>query len=219
MKTLHKYLEELCSTPANTMGMGNPGEVAPDTLTEPIGTAKAIRQNDRKKKKIKRLSESIFDRGLSDQNIGYGSLYEFGRWGSSGFDEGRIDDLIPLSFSVDKMKQELKKSFWKKFLTYEDDWERRKYDYFDDEFFYLLTRVIMSCSSLNEIKHQLYNIIELSRVAGADKQSPKYVKEVEIFPLPAPRSKTELRMVVVKFICNDPAYNIVVWATVYKKDS
>lgn len=85
MKDLKTYLE--CgpvgvTTPANTMGMGNPGEIAPDTLTEPIGgiekTAKALKQNERKKKKkIKSLSESLFDDDLATRDISrFGSMFK-----------------------------------------------------------------------------------------------------------------------------------------------
>lgn len=86
MKDLKTYLE--CgeagySTPANTMGMGNPGEIAPDTLTEPIGgiekTAKALKQDERKKKKkkIKSLSESIFDDDLATRDMSrFGSMFK-----------------------------------------------------------------------------------------------------------------------------------------------
>ena len=86
MKDLKTYLE--CggagySTPANTMGMGNPGEIAPDTLTEPIGgvekTAKALKQDERKKKKkkIKSLSESLFDDDLARRDISkFGSMFK-----------------------------------------------------------------------------------------------------------------------------------------------
>ena len=71
MKNLKAYLEDCCgpagaATPANTMGMGNPGEIGPDTLSEPIypitKTAKALRQNEKKKKK--KIKESLFDKDL-----------------------------------------------------------------------------------------------------------------------------------------------------------
>ena len=88
MKTLRVYLEDCCnsasvSTPANTMGMGNPGEIAPDTLTEPIGgvekTAKTLKQDERKKKKkkIKSLSESLFDDDLATRDMSkFGSIFK-----------------------------------------------------------------------------------------------------------------------------------------------
>ena len=37
MKDLYKYIEEELATPANTMGMGNPG-LNGDTMTEPLIT-------------------------------------------------------------------------------------------------------------------------------------------------------------------------------------
>ncbi len=84
MKSLQTYLEcgEGCATPANTMGMGNPGQVGSDTLTEPIGgaekTAKALKQNDRKKKKkFKSLAESLFDPDLVTSDISkFGSMFK-----------------------------------------------------------------------------------------------------------------------------------------------
>ena len=66
MKSLQTYLEcggEGCATPANTMGMGNPGQIDGETLTEPIeGTAKCIRQKEKKRKK--KIKESLFDGDL-----------------------------------------------------------------------------------------------------------------------------------------------------------
>ena len=62
MRTLKAYLEEL-STPGNTIGMGNPGMIDGETLTEPIeGTAKCIRQCEKKKRK--KIKESLFDDDL-----------------------------------------------------------------------------------------------------------------------------------------------------------
>lgn len=75
MKSIHAYFEEL-ATPSNTMGMGNPGEIGPDTLTEPIGKAFAKQEHNepekkkKKKKPIKPLSESLFDDNItSDLSI------------------------------------------------------------------------------------------------------------------------------------------------------
>jgi hypothetical protein len=65
MKHLKTYIEcdaGITATPTNTMGMGNPGEIAPDTLSEPIGgTAKSEVEKKKKKKKMKSLAESLFD--------------------------------------------------------------------------------------------------------------------------------------------------------------
>ena len=85
MKQLKTYLEcgEGCATPANTMGMGNPGETGPGTLSEPVGgiekTAKALKQDEKKKKKkkIKSLSESLFDTDLAARDISkFGSMFK-----------------------------------------------------------------------------------------------------------------------------------------------
>lgn len=54
MISLATYLEDF-STPGNTMGMGNPGEISQDTLSEPIYTAKSeIEKQKRKRKKENR---------------------------------------------------------------------------------------------------------------------------------------------------------------------
>ena len=84
METLQTYLE--CdggmATPANTMGMGNPGETGPDTLSEPIGgiekTAKSEVEKDKKKRKrkIKSLSESLFDSDMISKDIKFGDLFK-----------------------------------------------------------------------------------------------------------------------------------------------
>ena len=83
MKQLKTYLE--CgdaATPANTMGMGNPGETGSDTLSEPIGgiekTAKSEVEKDKRKrkKKIKSLSESLFDSDMISKDIKFGDLFE-----------------------------------------------------------------------------------------------------------------------------------------------
>jgi len=84
MKTLQTYLEcgEVCATPANTMGMGNPGETGPDTLSEPIGgiekTTKSEIEKDKKKRKrkIKSLSESIFNNDVISKDIKFGNLFK-----------------------------------------------------------------------------------------------------------------------------------------------
>ena len=85
MKQLKTYLEcgDGSATPANTMGMGNPGEIGPDTLSEPIGgvekTAKSEVEKDKKKrkKKIKSLSESLFDDDLTTRDISkFGGMFK-----------------------------------------------------------------------------------------------------------------------------------------------
>ena len=83
MIDLKTYFEcgDGCTTPANTMGMGNPGQVDADTLTEPIGgvekTAKALKQNDRKKKKkFKSLSESLFDTDIISKDMTFGGIFK-----------------------------------------------------------------------------------------------------------------------------------------------
>ena len=62
MKNLIQYIEECegvaLATPANTMGMGNPGITGPDTLTEPI---KSITAKSKKEKLKKKIKESLLD--------------------------------------------------------------------------------------------------------------------------------------------------------------
>lgn len=50
MISLATYLEDF-STPGNTMGMGNPGEISQDTLSEPIYTAKSEIEKQKRKRK------------------------------------------------------------------------------------------------------------------------------------------------------------------------
>lgn len=223
MKSLKTYFEcgecgsgDVVATPANTMGMGNPGQIDNDTLTEPVTTAKA--EKKKKKKRVKPLAESLFDTDLVEKNPCYATFYDFEEWDGSIYDMGRIDEVVEKAFSIFNMRDELRKSFWKKFIRYEDDWTSHKHDYFYDEFWYHLTQVIMSCSTFKEIEHQLYNIIELSREKSLDKKEGDYIKDIEVHAIPKPRSKTDLRMVVVKFNCLDPAYNTVTWATFNKKE-
>ena len=66
------------ATPANTLGAGNPGEIAQDTLTEPIGTTKSEVEKDKKrrKKKMKSLAESLFDKDLIEKDIKFGDLFK-----------------------------------------------------------------------------------------------------------------------------------------------
>lgn len=62
MKNLIQYIKECegvaLATPANTMGMGNPGITGPDTLTEPI---KSITAKSKKEKLKKKIKESLLD--------------------------------------------------------------------------------------------------------------------------------------------------------------
>ena len=62
MKNLKEYIEECegvaLATPTNTTGMGNPGVIDTNTMTEPIKTATAKTKKEKLKKKIK---ESLLD--------------------------------------------------------------------------------------------------------------------------------------------------------------
>lgn len=62
MKNLKEYIVECegiaLSTPANTMGMGNPGMTDTNTMTEPIKSVTAKTKKEKLKKKIK---ESLLD--------------------------------------------------------------------------------------------------------------------------------------------------------------
>lgn len=62
MKNLKEYIEECdgvaLATPANTMGMGNPGMTDTNTMTEPIRSITAKSKKEKIKKKIK---ESLLD--------------------------------------------------------------------------------------------------------------------------------------------------------------
>jgi hypothetical protein len=62
MRNLKEYIEECegvaLATPANTIGMGNPGIAGPDALTEPI---KSITAKSKKEKLKKKIKESLLD--------------------------------------------------------------------------------------------------------------------------------------------------------------
>lgn len=66
MRNLKEYIEECegvaLATPANTMGMGNPGMTDTNTMTEPVKTVTAKAKKEKLKKKIK---ESLLD----DENV------------------------------------------------------------------------------------------------------------------------------------------------------
>lgn len=66
MKNLDSYLEELCATPANTMGMGNPAAPCPDGEpgSEPIPTAKAKRSQPKRKRKTTDMDEAMLDEAM-----------------------------------------------------------------------------------------------------------------------------------------------------------
>jgi hypothetical protein len=62
MRNLKEYIEECegvaLATPANTMGMGNPGMIDTNTMTEPI---KSITAKSKKEKLKKKIKESLLD--------------------------------------------------------------------------------------------------------------------------------------------------------------
>ena len=61
MRTLASYFECDGSTPSNALGAGNPGEISPNTLTEPIlPAAKSIRQNEKPTKKKKHSRQQSY---------------------------------------------------------------------------------------------------------------------------------------------------------------
>ena len=113
MKTLQTYIECDLATPASTLGMGNPGEIAQDTLTEPIETAKSQIEKDKKKrkKKMKSLSESLFNKDIITSGINFGDLFELdnvkinekiSRPNSTGWG-ARIGDMKDTKFTLGDM--------------------------------------------------------------------------------------------------------------------
>ena len=62
MRNLKEYIEECegvaLATPANTVGMGNPGMIDTNTMTEPI---KSITAKSKKEKLKKKIKESLLD--------------------------------------------------------------------------------------------------------------------------------------------------------------
>ena len=205
MKSLKTYFEEL-STPANTTGMGNPGVIGPDTLSEPIErTAKSEVEKDKKKrkKKTKTLAESIFDQDLSKQDVYIGDVYELDEWTDIS---RNVFDVLNVTFiaEVGKMIGNRK---WKKFTTPLSRLPKpthpkqyaKQYDY--NPLLRYLTELILCCETVDQIPDVLIDFLNDCRKTHVrdDKYIDEYTaRDIQINVLPGLRDEL-IRMVVFKF--------------------
>ena len=192
MKTLQTYIECDLATPANTMGMGNPGEIAPDTLTEPIGTAKSeMEKPKKKKKKIKSLAESLFDDNITKEYV-LGDFLELERWENADVTEsGPVMSIWHYNFSKEKLDGVVKKSRWKTLLkpfenTYQNpgqNWRSMSYDY--TLFYWYFTWVVMCSKSEKDAVQNLKDFIKEIKYSYTDyrEEDLRLVKPIEIIPL------------------------------------
>jgi len=231
MKTLQTYLEcgEGCSTPANTMGMGNPGETGPDTLSEPIGgiekTAKSEIEKDKKKRKrkIKSLSESLFDDNVK-KSITFGDVLEIEEWESTDInDYPEIDLCFNQTFSAQKIQNLITSPKWKKFLSPHASSYQQGLNGVDNPWLYIenyvpviLTWVIMCCENVKEISNKLNEFIKETR-DSSHKHLDYYCDNIQILPMRGVGSmKDFLRLVTFKLKCDKGEY--IVYAKFKKRD-
>ena len=206
MKTLQTYIECDLATPANTLGMGNPGEISQDTLTEPIGAAKSeVEKNKKKrKKKIKSLTESLFDKDIITKDIKFGDLIEIDNDSSwddqlSPKDYATLITSIMYSFDQKLIHKTIKSMKWRKILSSADDKIIRSEWFFD----YLFPAIILNCSSQEEIKQQINNFINSTKRSNMERSNMDggyFINKIEIIPVEGLGEMTGLpRMIVFKF--------------------
>lgn len=220
MKSLYIYLEDTtgapvgASTPANTTGMGNPGEIAPGTLSEPIQTASCIRQNEKKKKR--KIKESIFDDELEKNDILIGDILELDRWDcSNSMYVWNLPKMLDAAISSSSALKTIKKPDWVKFLRpFAKSYERginsvnRISNYLECWQLVFFTWIIMCSKGKNEIKRKLDEFINET----IDK---KY--SIEVIPIEGVGTMRNLvRMVGFKFKFNDS--EILFYITLKKRD-
>ena len=235
MKSLKTYFEcgEVCATPANTMGMGNPGEIGPDILSEPINgiekTAKSEAEKDKKKrkKKIKSLSESIFDDNIK-KDILIGDILELEQWESANItDYPKIDMCFNQTFNSMRIKKLISSQKWKKFLSpYASSYQEQikkpnnSYQYMENNILVILTWIIMCCNSVNEIKQKLNEFIKHSKNSEDTpfiEEFEYYCYDIEIFPLLGFGNMAGFpRLVSFKLKCKNREY--VIYAKFKRKD-
>lgn len=225
MKTLQTYIECDLATPANTLGMGNPGEISQDTLTEPIGTAKSeIEKNKKKrKKKIKSLVESLFDKDIITKDIKFGDLIEIDNDSSwenqlSPDDYATLVTSIIYSFDQNLIRKTIKSTKWRKILSStpipSNDKIIRSEWFFD----YLFPTIILNCSSREEIKRQINNFINSTKESNMN--GGYFINKIEITPIEGLGEMTGLpRMVVFKFIINHDHEQITTYISFKKKEN
>ena len=231
MKTLRIYLEcgEGCSTPANTMGMGNPGETSPDTLSEPVGgvekTAKSEveKERKRKKKKIKSLSESLFDDNVK-KSITFGDVLELEGWQSSDInDYPEIDLCFNRTFSAQKIQKLITSPKWKKFLSPHASSYQQGLNGVDNPELYIenyvaviLTWVIMCCENIGGISNKLNEFIKETRDT-THRHLDHYCNNIQVFPMQGIGDMKDFpRLVTFKLKCRESEY--IIYAKLKKRD-
>lgn len=221
MKDLYTYLECDAATPGNTMGMGNPGEIGPDTLSEPIHTAKAEKEKivideperkKKKKKRVKSLAESLFDNNLAKQDICYGDVYKLDEWIIPG--QNFNMNIIEKSFPSKNAWKVLEKPSWKKFLKrfdFQNEYpEKFSPDFMYMDLFYMLTWITFCCSNKDEIKKKTTSFLKSIQPEHNEKPIGKF----EVYPMDM---RDDLRMVCFKLYAKD-GFEVIPCFTVSKKD-
>ena len=230
MKTLKAYIE--CgdaATPANTMGMGNPGETGPDTLSEPIGTAKSEVEKEKKKrkKKIKSLAESLFDDNITKEYV-LGDLLDLEGWESADVtDTGDIQKVWYYNFDIDKLEKIVKKPRWKKLLKpfankYEDTEKRQRaanvmYDW--NLFYWYFTWIVMCSTSNRNAPQNLRGFMKEIESTESDYREDdlRLTEPVEIIVLNGLGNMKDFpRLIVLKLYTKHRDY--VVYMKLKKKD-
>lgn len=232
MKTLQTYIECDLATPANTLGAGNPGEIAPDTLSEPVGTAKSEVEKDKKKrkKKMKLLSESLFDDNISKELL-LGDVMELEEWECANLEDySGVGVALDSTFSAKLKNKLIKTSKWKKFLSpFESTYNvpfnhlniKQMNKYLGQWQLWIFTWIVMCCSSIKEIPHKLEEFMkEIKRNIHDDLvfNEDFYIKKIDIIPLEGlgEDMKGLPRLVVIKF--DSENREIVVFMKLKKRD-
>ena len=230
MKHLTTYLEDAFATPANTIGMGNPEQISPDTLTEPIGKAFSEVEKDKKKKKkrkVKDLSESLFDQDLAKKGAHIGDIYELDEWTipARGNDYAFVDDI--LNYGITQACGVcLGKSKWRKILKPISSFSPVTNNQCMGSYFLkYVTELILCCESVKQIPDVVRDYIMECRNNPdkiknqrdrefVEKHRPKYV---QVQTLDMPSLNQDLRMVVIKFIM-ESGDDYVICVTFKKRD-
>ena len=201
------------STPTNTLGMGNP-DISHDNLSEPIPTSKSQIERDKKKRKrkIKNLSESLFDKDLTKHPPRIGDIYELDRWSVPGGEsEYILIDNINDAFPIKLIDEELHKNQWSSFLKHShkyfyDTLQAPPYSYLECPLLCVLTQIILFCTSTNEIKNKTSQFLD-SLIKKSNNKTA--ICKYEIITLNgAGTQKDDLRMIIFNFdIKNTSEYN------------
>lgn len=220
MKHLKTYLEDAFATPANTMGMGNPGEVGPDTLSEPIATAKSEVEKDKKKrkKKLKSLAESLFDKDLSKQRAHIGDAFVLDEWTipARGDDYAFVDDILNYGIKPD-CGVCLGKLKWQKILKPINSFPQVTNNQCMGSYFLkYVTELILCCETVKQIPDVVKNYTMECRNNPNKYKNPKdkkfveghLFKDVQVSTLDGLNGEA-LRMVVIKFIMENEDDNLI----------